>query len=251
MRCALFFLAMVLASAPLSTLPARAQSMLDRLSQDELGSIEPGTYLAGDSLTFTLDQEDKHLLLRFAGVPEVFVLYSDPGDMGGRILKYDSGETALRVTGYGGITIYTDAAPDGLPAARTGDSLPPALPQISLTDMQNAAQDETEHLAYVRGLQLFFNADWAALANDANERALAFDTMENAARGIERFTAQAPQRQQFAHDADAVLIATAAKPTLALKGKTLLVTFNPGEGYVGRASSRAIARALSKVLPRK
>jgi len=251
MRRAFLFMAMALALAAAWPGAASAQSMLDRLSQDELGSIEPGTYLAGDSLKFTLDQVDKHLLLRFEGVPEVFVLYSDPGIMGGRVLKYDSGETALRVTGTGGITIYTDAQPDGLPAARTGDSLPPALPQISLTDMQNAAQDETEHLAYVRDLRLTFGADWGALANDANQRALAFDTMENAARGIERFAAQAGQRQQLAHNADSVFVAAAGKPTLALKGRTLVVTFNPGENYVGRASSRAIARALEKVLPRK
>jgi Domain of unknown function (DUF4908) len=251
MRSAFTSIAMALCLAFAWQPGARAQSLNDRLSEDQLGSIEPGTYLAGDNLKFSLDQEGNHLLLRFDGVPEVFVLYSDPGTLGGRILKYDSGETAMRVTGWGGLTIYTDSAPEGLPAARMGDSLPPSLPAVSLADMQNAAQDEEEHLAYVRRLRLSFAADWTALASDPALRALAFDAMENAARGIERFTAKPAARQVLAQHADAVLVTAAAKPTLALKGKTLIVTFNPSAGYVGRASSRAIARALAKVLPRK
>jgi hypothetical protein len=250
MRSAFTFLAMALGLALAWQDGAHAQSVMnDRLSEERLGSVEAGSYLAGDNLKFSLDAASNHFLLRFDGLPEVFVLYVDPGSMGGRILKYDSGETALRVTGWGGLTIYTDAAPDGLPAARTGDSLPPTLRAVSLSDVQAAAQDEQEHLAYVRQVQLSFAADWTVLAGNTNLRALAFDTMENAARGLERFAANGAGRLTLGQHADSVFVTTGSKPTLALKGKTLIVTFNAGQGYVGRASSRAIARALWKVLP--
>ena len=141
--------------------------------------------------TFTLDAYGDKYLIRFAGDPEVYVLYADHAPLGGRALKYDSGAMVIRVAGWGGVTLYTDAAPGGVPAERTGDSLPPSPGQISLFDMQNAAEDEAEHLAYSRRIHLTFTADWNALAGDTRMRALCFDAMENAARGIDRFVTNA------------------------------------------------------------
>jgi hypothetical protein len=46
----------------------------------------------------------------------------------------------------------------------------------------------------------------------------------------------------------AVAITPGSRPTLGLSGRTLVVTFNAGQGFQGRASSRAIARALGQVL---
>ncbi len=232
--------------------PSRAQEPFGgRLSLDRLGEVQAGSYLAGDSVKFTLAPDNGNFLLRFDGNPEVFVLYTNRASLGGRVLKYDSGETALQVAGWGGMTLYTDAQPGGLPAVRTGDSLAPSPPNVSLGDMQNAAGDEAEHLAYMRGLRLNFSADWGALSANAAMRAFAFDTLENTVRGFERFTVTAPGREALSHRVDTVMIATGSKPTIMLNAKTLIVTFNPGGGYEGRASSRAIARALNMVFPKK
>jgi hypothetical protein len=175
------------------------------------------------------------------------VLYSDHASLGGRVLKYDSGETALQITGWGGITLYTDKRPGGLPAVRTGDSDPPSLPDVSLEEVKKAASDEAQHLAYLHRLNLSFNADWGTLADDAALRALCFDTLENTARGIDRFSAFSGGRRALITHVGAVLVATSGKPTLRLKGKSLTVTFDPDAGYAGRASSRAIARALGQL----
>jgi len=250
------FLALAAAAAlSLGCVGAAAQSpMAERLSMDRLGDVEPGAYLAGDHVKFTLDTAGGIFLLRFEGEPEVFVLYIDHASLGARVLKYDSGETALRVTGWGGITLYTDAQPGGLAAVRVGDSNPPALTGVSLGDMESAASDESEHLAYMRRINLAFTADWNALAGNPPLRALCFDAMQNAARGIDIFAAAAPARATLQHQADGVLVSTGSHPTLTLSGKTLVVTFNPGHGYEGRASSRAIARALGtlfSVSPKK
>jgi Domain of unknown function (DUF4908) len=218
------------------------------LSLDRVGYIEPGTYLAGDTLQFELDSAGGNYLLRLRGSPEVFVLYADHGSLGGRILKYDSGETAINVAGWGGMTLYTDTAPQGLPAVRTGDSISPQPPLVSVQDMQNTAGDETEHLAYVRRINVQFTADWNALGNNPSLRTFAFDTMENAARGIERFCGAGAAHDNFARRISTVMIATGNRPTIALSGRTLTVTFNPGQGFIGRASSRAIARALGNLL---
>jgi hypothetical protein len=248
-RLLIAIVALVLVSA---TTPLCAQdSLSERMSSERLGDVAPGAYLAADTVKFSLVQDGDNFLLRFDGNPEVFVLYTAHVSLGGRELKYDSGETALQVAGWGGMTLYTDAAPNGLPAVRTGDAVPPSPANVSLGDMQNAAGDEAEHLAYTRGLRLSFTADWGALAANGAMRAFAFDTLENAVRGLDRFSLAASGRQALASRIETVMVASGSKPTLGVNGKTLVVTFNPERGYVGRASSRAIARALEKVFPKK
>ena len=156
----------------------------NRLSIDRLAYVQPGTYMAGDSMAFEIVADGGNYLLRFRGAPEVFVLYPDHGSLGGRILKYDSGETAVNVAGWGGMTLYTDEAPQGLPAVRTGEALPPQPPGVSAAEMQSAANDEAERLAYIRRINVQFTTDWNGLGENPLARAFAFDAMENTARGI-------------------------------------------------------------------
>ena len=243
----------ILANAMLSLVllmggAAQAQdSLTDMLSRQRLGAIDPGTYLAGDSVGFAIQTLGANFLLRFQGAPEVFVLYADRASLGGRVLKYDDGETAIQVTVWGGITLYTDAKPGGLPAVRSGDAQAFALPAIPLAQMQSNASDDGQRLAYTRRLQITFTTDWSAIADNASLRALYYDAMENAVHGIERFTASASARDVMSKRVDTVSLAPAARPTVNMAGRTLLVTFNPGAGYVGRASSRAIASGLAKL----
>ena len=229
--------------------PALAQDSLEqRLNSDRVGYIEPGTYLAGDRVAFNIDAAGQNFYLRLEGSPEVFVLYQDRVAMGGRILKYDSGETALSVSGWGGVTLYVSAAPGGLPAERTGDSSQPSPMPVSIQDIQSAAADEAQHLSYTRRLNLRFTANWNMLSGDSPARSLALDTMENTARGIDRFATSPAGHDAFAHRVETVAFEESARPTITLNGRTLGVTFNPGRGYIGRASSRAIDRALGKIL---
>ncbi|HWA88486.1 MAG TPA: DUF4908 domain-containing protein [Rhizomicrobium sp.] len=221
--------------------------MSTRLSREQVGDVQTGTYTAG-RITFTLDSYGDKYLIRFAGDPEIYVLYADRVPLGGRALKYDSGAVVIRVAGWGGMTLYTDTAAGGVPAERTGDTLPPSLGLISLTDMQNAAEDEAEHLAYSRRVHLNFTADWNALAGDAKLRAICFDAMENAARGIDRFLNFPKAHDAFVKRIDQVRMALGTKPLMFVTGKTLNITFNAQGGYAGRASSRGIARALGQLL---
>ena len=214
-------------------------------SATRFSDIDPGTYQAGD-YHFTLDRYQNAFLMRFAGQPEIFVLYTGYGSMGARVLQFDSGASAIQVMGWGGMTVYTDDHPEGLPTSRVGGSTTPVLPAISLQQIQNAAEEDASHLSSQRGLKLTFQADASAVAENA-VRALAFDTMENAARGIDRFTANPAARNAFGQRIGAVHIAIADKPYIKIADRTLIVTFNPRTGYFGRASSKAISFALGKV----
>ncbi|MDR3528509.1 MAG: DUF4908 domain-containing protein [Rhizomicrobium sp.] len=207
--------------------------------------IAQGTYQAGDT-RFTLDCYQNAFLMRFVGQPEIFVLYADYGSMGARVLQFDSGTIAIQVMGWGGMTVYTDDHPEGLPTSKVGESASPVLPAVSLAQIQSAADDDASHLSNNRGLKLSFQADANAVADNA-VRALAFDTMENAARGIDRFTANPAARNAFGQRISAVHIAIADKPYIRIADRILVVTFNPRTGYFGRASSKAISFALGKM----
>jgi hypothetical protein len=82
---------------------------------------------------------------------------------------------------------------------------------------------------------------------DGGVRALAFDAMENAARGIDRFTANPNARNLFGQRVISVRLSISDKPYIKITDRVLIVTFNPRTGYFGRASSRAIATALGKM----
>jgi len=237
---ALLFGAVLLCAA---AMPAQAGAFEQGARFSDIAS---GTYQAGDK-RFSLDRYQQNaFLLRFAGQPEIFVLYANFASMGGRVLQYDSGAMAIQITGWGGMTIYTDDHPEGLPTAKVGDSTPPVLPSISMGQMQSAADDETNHLNYARGLKISFFADQNAVADNA-VRALAYDSLENAARGIDRFTANPAARNAFGGRVTSVRLSISDKPYIKISDHVLIVTFNPRTGYFGRASSRAISFALGKL----
>lgn len=226
--------------------PSRAE-LNDRLSQQRFGSVSPGEYQAGDRVHFSLTRFRGEFLMHIAGEPETYVVYADYGSLGGKVLRYDSGAIAIQVAGWGAMTLYTDGQPGGLPVTRLGDAQQPQLPVVSQSALVSAAEDEAAHLAYVRDVHLSFAGDWNMLAADAASRALLFDTIGNTARGIARFAATGARRDAFAQRVSVVRFQTANKPLIQLNGRTLVVTYNPIQGYMGRASSRAISFALGKM----
>jgi hypothetical protein len=248
-------LSLLLASASLAWAqrdagPGTPPGMASRLAAEHVGPVQTGMYSAGDSGSFTLEAYGTgKYLLRFSGRPENFVLTMDRASLGAKLLKYDTGATALRVSVWGGLTLYTQDAPQGLPATYQGEAPTSAAMAISAGELQTAFGDEASHLTYVQNIALKFSADPAVMSADAETRGRAFDAMVNAAVGIERFLAAAPPaRQVLIKRINSVKVAEGGKPTVTILGQTLLVSFVPGEGHEGHASSLAIQQELSKLL---
>ena len=259
MRVRILFLIMTAAlAAPALILPVKAQpdagpglpaSMASRLKAERIGPVEPGFYSVGDAGSFVLEPYGPtHYLLRFTGGKESFVLSVERSSLGARILKYDTGATAIRVSVWGGMTLYTPGAPGGLPATRQGDAPPANELAISAGELQTAFNDEAGHLTYVQKINIRFSADPAVLQSDPETRGRAFDALTNAAVGIEHFLATLPGvRSLFARRVNSVKVAEGGKPTVTLSGNTLLVSFVPGEGHEGHASSLAIQQELTRL----
>ena len=107
------------------------------------------------------------------------------------------------------------------------------------------AQDEADRLANARKVQIYFTADWSALARDPSLWQPAFEAMENAARGVERFTAAAAARQALIRHVTTIRVEAGSPAFVGISGKTLIITIDPQRGYEGRASSRVVARTLA------
>jgi hypothetical protein len=105
-----------------------------------IGASQPlprdGTYVTDDRLTFVVDRRGDSVRLRFDGGNEVFYLSSEAAPMGGRVLKYDTGAVALKVAGWGGVTLYTAAAKSGLPAEYSDTAQTVDLPAIGEKDVK-------------------------------------------------------------------------------------------------------------------
>lgn len=234
----------------LLTAAARAQSpdsIMARLSAEKAGVPEPGLYSAGEGRDFTLTPYRGKYVLHFSGGSETFVLTADPGSMGAKLLKYDTGGAALSVSNWGGVTLYAADAPGGLPATRQGEAPPPALEPVSAADFKEALEDEGSHFSYADNLGLRFAADAAAMA-DAESRALAFDALANTQAGIERFVTGSPAARQALARRVTLVKLERGKPGMTLNARTLIVRYAPAEGFLGRASSHAVAHQLGKLL---
>jgi hypothetical protein len=230
--------------------PGVPPGMASRLASERMGPVQPGVYNAGDGGSFTIQSYGANrYLLRFDGHTENFVLTVERASLGAKILKYDTGTTALRVSVWGGVTLYTQDAPQGVPATFQSPTPQASELEISTGELQTAINDESSHITYVQNIALKFSADPAVLASDPETRGRAFDAMTNAAVGIERFLAANPSaRQILVKRVNSVKVAEGGKPTVALSGQTLLVSFVPGEGHEGHASSLAIQQELGKLL---
>jgi hypothetical protein len=221
---------------------------LERLFGGRLGSIEDGAYVAGDRVRFEIERSGKSYLLHYNDDPETFVLAADRTSLGARVLKYDSGEIAVRVAGWGALTLYTDFQPNGLPAVRVGEAPPLNQTPASLQDVQFVAAESADRLRQLYHLRIAFVVDWSVLETSAELRSTASSAMHNAARGLERVVQGLPLRRVVGHRIALVTLATGSRPTLRLEGKTLIVTFNPERGYFGCASSREIAHNVMALL---
>jgi hypothetical protein len=230
--------------------PGMPPGMASRLASERMGPVQPGLYNAGDGGSFTIQSYGPNkYLLRFSGHSENFVLTVERASLGAKTLKYDTGTTALRVSVWGGITLYTQDAPQGTPVTLQGPIPPAGELEISANELQTAINDEASHLTYVQNIALKISADPAVLSADPETRGRAFDALINASVGIERFLAANPSgRQVLVKRINSVKVAEGGKPTVTIAGQTLLVSFVPSEGHEGHASSLAIQQELGKLL---
>jgi Domain of unknown function (DUF4908) len=237
---------------PAASPPRTPPSLPFRLVTPAAPLPATGAYTANDVPSFTLDSMGDQIRLRFVGSDEVFYLTSGPAPMGGRVLKYDTGEIALMVAGWGGVTLYTDETPSGIPAelqtasAPARMSLPGNARSGETLDVKSLAGRLSRDVALLGPFRVGFSADFETLSReDETTRALAADAMRNAAYALGRM-ADERERKAAAKVIRFVRVNPAAQPGAVIRNDALLVAYTPAGGPSARPSSLAIARVLAE-----
>ncbi len=173
-------------------------------------------------------------LVRFENDPEVHVLRPQGGAGGDEIYRTESGDVMLRLTPHGGLTVYTRARQDGMPAAeeRTAEPLTPRAWEIAAYQarMRALQQAATRRL----GRPVAFVAPAAPNAADAG---VLVDAAERAAQGVETVRGAPIHR---------IVIRIAPRPSTSVQGDELVVLVAPSLGYAGRPSSTAIRNVVTR-----
>jgi hypothetical protein len=208
-----------------------------------------GVYVTPDDTQFLIENVDGQTKLRFRQNDEVFYLTPEQAQMGTRVFKHDTGEVAIQITGFGGITVYTKQAPAGTPAERTDEVANIDPRPIGAREIRDFAARLSQRLADRASLAVGFVSDWDLLEKEEKLRNLAADTMRNTAYALEQLaTSSRALRSALAVRLSSIRVVAGTVKDATLENNTLVVSFESEGGPSARPSSLAIAKAVQDKL---
>ena len=196
---------------------------------------------------FILDRTGELPKLKFDGSEEILILRWQPAAGGDRLLVRDDGEVVLRISGLGGMTLFTAEMRGGTPVApdRPAQPLLPAPPAIAL--IRDIAGRIMMQLRAETGKEIIFEANWNAVAADPNARGILFDAIRNAGTALFGLARSGPGRVALTNYLKRVRFVHSRESGIVLQGDMLIVNFSVGQGLAGRPSSYAIQRQLRQI----
>ena len=188
---------------------------------------------------FVLDRSHRPPLLKFDDSPEVWVLNASRGPRGDVLYKDDVGDTLLRATKLGGMTVFTSRRPQGSAAALVGATSP-----LRLTNIGAGALYQRMIQASIRSTRLTRHLiGFEAPDADANSAALIADTAALAADAVVNVAAR-PNGRAAANRIGKVVLAKGPRPSVGLQRSALVIYVTPAQGLAGHPSSARIAQAI-------
>ena len=228
---------------PCAAAPALLRNALglDRMDEGRASaSPQVARYMIDEGGQFVLDRSTSRPLLKFDDSPEIWVLSQARGPRGDIIYKNDLGETVLRATRLGGMTVFTARRPAGSAAALAGATAPLRMPTLGpvvlyqrLFQASVRATRAAQHLVEFEAPDADAYSD-ALIADAAVITVEAFVTMANQGDG-----------RQLLSRVGKIAFVEGAKPSATFQGAVLTITVSPKDGIAGRPSSRRILRAVS------
>lgn len=195
-------------------------------------------YVAETGSSFVFDRTTNQGLLRFEGSPEVWVLEPQAAPRGDVIYRNDLGQPVLRVTRLGGVTLFTDQAPDGAAVALSGESSPLRLAVISPNELIRRIRIAATRAS--RAAERPINIDFSA---DNDSAPLVADAAMVLSDAIVRM-AQRVDGKKLLNNFGKISIRPGKKPSVKIDKKVLEIRVTPEMGLAGRPSSDRIVHAV-------
>jgi hypothetical protein len=228
---------MGMASLPLSA-PAWVRNAFGR--GDELhGTPTVARFVIDEGGAFVLDRSHRPVMLKFDDSPEIWALTPSRGPRGDVLSKDDVGDTVLRATKLGGMTVFTARRPMGSAAALVGSTGPlrisPVGPAVLYQRMIQASIRCSRLTRHLVGFEAP-DADPNSAALIADAASLAVDAMTS--------VASEPGGKAATGRIGKVVLAKGPKPTAWVQGAVLVIYVAPAQGVAGHPSSARIAEAI-------
>ena len=198
-------------------------------------------YIAVQGQSFVFDRQSApQPLLKFDDSPEVWVLEPSPAPRGDTVYRNDAGEPVLRITRLGGLTLFTDEEPEGVPVSMLGEAenllpAPGSGPILShITQLTLRASRAAQHPVTFEAPNFPTQAaplllDAAAIASDAVVR-----------------MAHRSDCRMFLSRLDRMVFVVGSKAGVSVTGTVMQIVIAPGKGYAGRPSSGRLLKAALK-----
>jgi hypothetical protein len=198
----------------------------------------PVARYAADGVTFVFDRPGS--VVRFDSTGEVVVLQLQRAPKGDVLYFDDLGQPVLRVSGLGGMTLFTPQQPKGVPVAIVAPADPIHLEVMRALELRNYMLDVSTRMSRLVRRQVGIVApdigpESANLLSDViNLTWLAYQRNAMSDRALE-----ATRR------IGVVEVVEGSSADVKVQGDTLRITIAAKKGFFGRPSSARIARALA------
>jgi hypothetical protein len=188
---------------------------------------------------FILDRSAPRPLIKFEDSPEVWALTVSRGPRGDLIYWNDLRQPLVRMTKFGGVTVFTPRRPEGSAASLAGPAPPlrlQSLGWVALTQRLLFASTRSGHAAQH---SILFEAPDADAADDALIADAALVVSE-AMAGL----AVRPGGRTLMGRITRVYLTPARQPDASVRDNTLVISVTPTLGLAGRPSSLRVQQAL-------
>lgn len=238
----------MLLAASLSPPPsARADTLKERLEAQVGLRSKPmfapsGRFRVEGGDSFVLDRTGPKALLRFENRDEIWLLDGHPAPRGDTVFKNDVGETVLRASKLGGLTLFTRRAPNGQAVMLAGPGEPlssrRSLSFVALFRALVASGHRATRAAqHPMTVTLIDTATAETSGPIADAAAIVAEAFEDLDRSGRRDLLARWQK---------VNLKLGDKADVKVDGEILVIVLDPKKGVAGRPSSARIVRALRR-----
>jgi hypothetical protein len=226
---------------------AKADTLKERLEarvglRSKPAYAPSGRFQAEGGDVFVLDRTGPKALLKFQNRDEVWLLDGHAAPRGDTVFKNDVGETVLRASKLGGLTLFTRQAPNGQAVMLAGAAEPLSTRRAlsfvalfrALVVSGHRATRAAQHPLTVTLLDTATAETAGPIADAAAVVAEAFEDLDRTGR-----------RDLLARWRR-VNLALGDKADVKVNGDILVIGLNPKDGVAGRPSSARIERAMKR-----
>ncbi len=202
------------------------------------GAPPSGRYQSEGGEAFIFDGTGTRPLFRFERRTETWVLRPSPAPRGDVIYRNDAGAQILRVTPSGGVTLYTQRAPNGAAASLTGGAAALTVPPLGPIRLFSLMNQRGSLVSQALGRLVVIN-----LSGEQSE-ALMVDALMVTTDAVIRM-ARSPALRSELGTLQSITLVEGTRSSVAFRRGDLRVVVNPAQELQGRPSSSSVIRAVS------